>query len=144
VKILNEGYEQEVRNKLGVTEDDISDEELQSKFIFSPAEAKIIKRVPLYEQITDEDELLSLELAVILQMSMDLCVTMTNRVNTEESTLDIKWKRARTNWDEVYNRLAGELEEALSLITSVEVLTFYEYSIIEKISFPRDPMGGAG
>lgn len=142
MKILNEGYENEVRNKLGVTEDELSDEELQSKFIYSPAELKVIKRIPDYEEIEDEEELMALELAVIIQICLDLCPTMSNRMNIEESTLDIRWKKAKVNWDEVYNRLSGELEDILSLISSVDIITYYDLPIAEKITFPRDPMGG--
>lgn len=141
-KILSVGFENEVRLKLGVEEDAVSDEELRSRFVCGAAERRIIKRVPDYKLITDEDELMFLELAVILQIAVDLCPSMPSRFNIEESTLDIRWKKGRINWEEKVLNLLAQLEDALSHITSVSVNRGQEAPLINRITYPRDPIGG--
>ena len=141
-KILNEGFEDEVRLRLGVDEDILTNNELRSRFVYRAAERKIIKRAPDHKLITDENELMFLELAVILQIAVDICPSIPSRFNVEESTLDIKWKKGRINWEEKLLNLLSQLEGALSHITSVSVLRGQDAPLISRITYPRDPMGG--
>jgi hypothetical protein len=139
--ILEPGFEKEVRSKLGVSDDDITDEELNSPFVLDIAEAKIIKLVPNYVNIVNTSEKLFLKLAVINQIGADMCNSMVNRVNTEVSTLDVKWKKGKTDWDKLQATLLGEVMEALSNITSVEIVLPVNPPIMGKISNTRKPIG---
>lgn len=120
-KILMPGFESAVRSKLGVGEYELPDSEINQRFVLDLAENEIIKRVPDYNKITDEADLLYLENAVIALICSILAPSMDRRLNQKVSTIDTKWEKSRIDWSEKAKEFLAEMEDSLSNIESVDV-----------------------
>lgn len=119
--ILQPGYENAVRSKLGVKATELPDADINQRLIVDLAESIVIKRVPGYSTISDVTDKLYLEGAVIARVCALLCPGMARRVNIEVKTIDVSWKKDKVRWDEMEQRFLAEYENALSQITTVEV-----------------------
>lgn len=119
--IALEGFENAVRNKLGVKPGELPNDVINSRLIVDLAENQIIKRVPAYTEIVDVRELLFLEGAVISYMCYLLAPSMPRRLNLEVTAIDTKWKKDKVNWLELAQLFLGEVDSQLSEITSVPV-----------------------
>ncbi|WP_426455301.1 hypothetical protein ACP26L_36395 (plasmid) [Paenibacillus sp. S-38] len=115
-KILQTGYEAAVRSMLGVKKAELPDEDINQRLILGMAEAQVIKRVPEYAVMTSEEELIYLETAVISYICYLLCPSMARRVNTEVSTIDVKWKKAAVNWADRAAEYLQQFENAMTVL----------------------------
>jgi hypothetical protein len=118
---LQEGYEESVRAKLGVKSGELPDNIINQRLVVDLAESTILKRVPSYTSLTDINEILLLEGAIISQICYQLAPTMGRRLNLEVSTVDVKWKKDKIDWAALAEIFAGEVEVALTGIESIEV-----------------------
>lgn len=121
--ILQPGYENTVRLRLGVKQSELPDLDIQDRLVTDLAEAITINRIPNYNLITDQKDLLFLQNAVINYICYLLSPSMARRVNQEVSTIDVKWKKDKINWEERAEKFLIDFENAVNSITSVEVLT---------------------
>lgn len=147
MKILDEGFETQVRTRMGVDEFDLPDIEINSPFVAVLSEEQVIKQVPNYAEITDETELLFLKFAVISYICYTLCPSMPQRLNVEVQTVDTKWKKARTDWDKKAGDFYNDFLSALDNISSVEVVneTVTIFGVAPRYSDgSREPIGGEG
>ena len=122
--ILEAGYEQVIRSKLGVKVNELPDEDINQPLIKDMAEGVVVKRVPNHDKITDSVERLFLQNAVISYICYLLCPSMSRRLNQEVTTLDTKWKKQRVDWDVMAQTFLEEFETSLASIESVEVITY--------------------
>lgn len=122
-KILKDGFEKSVRTRMGVKESELPDEDINDKFIAGLAETVTIKRVPDYEKITDEKDLMFLESAVIYYTCYLLAPTMPNKIKYKVSTIEVKWEKLKTDWEKRAEEFLILYEEALSQIETVSVVT---------------------
>lgn len=122
-KILKDGFERSVRTRMGVKESELPDEDINDKFIAGLAETVTIKRVPDYEKITDEKDLMFLESAVIYYTCYLLAPTMPNKIKYKVSTIEVKWEKLKTDWEKRAEEFLILYEEALSQIETVSVVT---------------------
>lgn len=119
--ILQAGYEESVRSKLGVKTGELPNEVINNRLIIDLAENKIIKRVPDYASISDIGENLMLEGAIISYMCYLLAPSMSRRLNIEVTAIDMKWKKDKVRWDDLALLFLAEVDTQLSDITSVLV-----------------------
>ena len=122
-KILQEGFEDSVRTRLGVKKSELLDEDIRDKFIAGLAETVVIKRVPDYESITDEKDQMFLESAVNYYICYLLAPTMPNKIKYKVSTIEVKWEKLKTDWEKRAEEFLALYEEALSQIETVDVVT---------------------
>lgn len=141
--ILEPGFENVVRSRLGVDADDLTDEELNQPLIVDLAEATIIRRVPAYESITDPLDLLYLQNAVISQICYILCPSMPKRLNLKISISDVKIEKEKVDWDMMAAKFLAEVESNLGSITTVPVNNPMEgvSILVDKIRNTRKPIG---
>lgn len=141
--ILEPGFENVVRSRLGVDADDLTDEELNQPLIVDLAEAIIIRRVPAYKSITDPLDLLYLQNAVISQICYILCPSMPKRLNLKISISDVKIEKEKVDWDMMAAKFLAEVESNLGSITTVPVNNPMEgvSIIVDKIRNNRKPIG---
>ncbi len=129
--ILQTGYEDSIRTRLGVKASDLPNTDINDRFIVGLAEAYIIKRVPNYATITDTTELLYLENAVVCYVCYLLLPSMPRRVKTQVQTLDVSWKIEKTDWEKLGADLLSDMELSLTKITSVTVDSATEIVIMD-------------
>lgn len=122
-KILQEGFEDSVRTKMGVKSSELKTEDINDKFVAGLAENVVIKRVPDYESIVDPVDLMFLESAVIYYICYLLAPTMPNKIKYKVSTIEVKWEKLKTDWEKRAEEFLIAFEEALSQIESVSVVT---------------------
>lgn len=141
--ILEPGFENVVRSRLGVDADDLTDEELNQPLIVDLAEATIIRRVPAYKSITDPLDLLYLQNAVISQICYILCPSMPKRLNLKISISDVKIEKEKVDWDMMAAKFLAEVESNLGSITTVPVNSPMEgvSILVDKIRNTRKPIG---
>ncbi|MGA4519203.1 hypothetical protein ACPA0F_18255 [Solibacillus silvestris] len=119
--ILQPGYEESVRSKMGVKTGELPDEVINSRLIIDLAENQLAKRVPDHAAITDIGDKLLLEGAVISYMCYLLAPSMARRLNIEVTALDMKWKKDKVDWNELAHLFLSEVDAQLSGISSVVV-----------------------
>lgn len=122
-EILQDGFEDSVRTRLGVKKSELPDEDIRDKFIAELAETVVKKRVPDYKEITDEKDKMFLESAVNYYICYLLAPTMPNRIKYKVSTIEVKWEKLKTDWEKRAEEFLALYEEALSRIESVPVVT---------------------
>lgn len=122
--VLKNGFEEDVRNKLGVTDEVLPDSAINSSMVSGMAIAVVKKRVPTFSDITDETDLFFLEAATVAYTCYLLAPSMPNRIQIEVSTLDVKWKYARVDWAQREQDFLMEFESYLDSISSVPVVTY--------------------
>lgn len=144
MKILPAGFEDLVRSRLGVDEEDLNNFDVNNPFVSDLAEEIVIKRVPEYASITDSSDLLFLKQAVVSYMCYLLCKTLPLRLNKEVQTIDVKWKKYNIKWDELEARFLDDFETSLLNIESVPVELGYDSTLIAIASTERSPIGGGG
>lgn len=129
--ILQSGYEDSIRTRLGVKASDLPDADINDKFVAGLAEAYMIKRVPDYASITDLTDSLYLQNAVVSYICFLLIPSMPRRVKTQVQTLDVSWRTDKTDWDKLGMDLLSDMELSLTKITSVSVDTATEIVIMD-------------
>ncbi len=122
-KLLKEGFEDSVRTRLGVKKSELPDEDIRDKFVADLAETVVTKRVPDYESIADEKDLMFLESAINYYICYLLAPTMPNRIKYKVSTIEVKWEKLKTDWEKRAEEFLALYEEALSQIETVDVVT---------------------
>ena len=122
-KILKEGFEDSVRTRMGVKKSELPDEDIRDKFIANLAETVTIRRVPDYEKITDEKDLMFLESAVNYYICYLLAPAMPNKIKYKVSTIEVKWEKLKTDWEKRAEEFLVLYEEALSQIETADVVT---------------------
>jgi hypothetical protein len=124
--------------------DDLPNNDIEDSMTAEIADVYIKKRVTEYASVTDEADLLMIQMAAVSYMCFLLCPSMPGRVNIEVSTLDVKWKKEKMNWKGLEEKFLIETEGFLSKIETVTVTEPTQTPIMSKIMYTRDPIGGTG
>jgi hypothetical protein len=142
MEILEPGFENLVRAKLGVSEYELPDADINNIFISEMAESVIKKRVPDYKLITDEEDLLYLKNAVLSYICYLLAPSMPNRIKVDVQTIDVRWKKDKVDWEANAQKYLNEVEAYLSNITTVDVIENVIPVLLDIKKGNRIPIGG--
>lgn len=113
--IVTQGFEQDVRAKLAVKPSELPDDVINQPSILGIAEAMIVRKLGGdISGYTEPEQLLLLHSATIALICYRLCPTMANRLKTDVTTLDVKWKRGKVDWEKVAEGLMAEVEELIA------------------------------
>lgn len=108
--ILQPGFEAAVRSKLGVSQKELPDNEINVPFLVDRAEADVIRRVPGYAEITDTLDKLNLQDAAITYLAMMIAPSMARRLKYKVKTIDVSWEKEKVDWESFADRLRDEYE----------------------------------
>lgn len=122
---LPTGFEHGVRIKLGVSEEELPNSSINSRYISEYAEKIVLSRVPDYATLTDPLDLIELENAIISYVCYLLCPSLNRLLNNEVLTIDVTWKKSKIDWLKMAEHFFSEYEENLSKISTV-VVSDYE------------------
>lgn len=111
--ILTEGFEGSVRNRLGVKSSELPDEVINDKFTAKMAENVVIRRVPHYESIEDEEDLMFLESAVMNYICYLLAPTMASKIKHKVTTIEVRWETGKMDWDKMAQGFLDAFENDL-------------------------------
>lgn len=121
--IVQAGWEQKVRDELGTDETYVPDSFLQQSTIINLAEANIIKAVPEWESLPD-DEKIYLETAVICECAALVCPSMPARLPVREAGPHATYE-VKVDWDALQEKLQDKRELCLSeIIEQIEIPFF--------------------
>jgi hypothetical protein len=122
-----EGWETRIQKKMGVDPAYLPAEDIQQPDIISVAESNIIKQVPDYDSLKDDD-LVYLEAAVVCECASLLCPGMSARMPQKEQgphmTTDtpVDWSKKKTD-------LEIERDGYIGKISTVTVPSFSHFSL---------------
>jgi len=114
--LTNEGWEQRIRDKMGIDIAYLPDSVIQQPDIIGIAESNIIKQVPDYETL-EGDTWLYLETAVVLECCILLCSSMDARLPKKQTgpheghELYLNWENKKTEFIEERNACIGKIYE---------------------------------
>lgn len=117
--LIETGYEDRIRSKLGVSEPYISNEDINRPDIIDVAELNIISLFPDYENF-EGDNLVYLESIVVLECCILLSPSMSARLPKKESgphaghELYVNWDNKKAEFINERNSLIGRLENLLN------------------------------
>lgn len=114
------GWEERVRNKLGIMEAYLADTDLQQPEIINIAEANIIEQVPDYEDLTGTD-LVYLEAATVCECAILVCPTLPTRIPTREQGPHATFELS-VDWDKKKASLETDRDTYLSKIITLETI----------------------
>ncbi len=115
-KILPEGYEQRIRDKLGVDDAYLPDSVLNQKDCVDIAEANIISQVPDYETLSGDKELY-LEAATVCECAIVVIGTMRARLPENTRGPHIEYT-VKADWDKRRRELITERIDYISKTVS--------------------------
>ncbi|MEC0276811.1 hypothetical protein [Peribacillus frigoritolerans] len=140
LQILQAGFEEGVRAKLGVSQGELPNEVINQRLVAELAESTIISRVPGWQSIVDTRELLLLEGSVISYICYLLAPSMSRRLNLSVTTLDVTWRKDKVDWQALADVYAGESDMALIEIESVEVAVGGDSKLVDYARNTRSPL----
>jgi hypothetical protein len=144
MEIIPYNYKDIARSRFSVTAEELSNNDIEDSMTAEIADVYIKKRIPDYASVTDESDLLMMQMAAVSYMCHLLCPSMPGRVMTEIATLDVKWKKDKIDWKTLEQKFLNETEAFLSKISTVTVTEPSQAPIITKITTTRNPIGGTG
>ncbi|MSU01938.1 hypothetical protein [Tissierella pigra] len=116
--LINEGYEDRIRSRMGVSEPYLPNEDINKPDIITIAEANIISMIPGYENIAiGGDSRAYLETAVVLECCILLSPSMSARLPKKEGgphashELYINWDNKKAEFKEERDSYIGKLFE---------------------------------
>lgn len=118
--ILQPGFEGAVRSKLGVSQKELPDSEINTPFLVDRAEADVIRRVPEHATLTDPLDKLNLQDAVITYIAMMIAPSMVRRLKYKVKTIDVSWEKEKVNWEAFAARLRDEYEGLICELTGYD------------------------
>lgn len=119
-KILNtETYHDEIRGRLGVGEDIISNTDIDAPSVLPIGEAKVISSVPDYNDLVDDDKNY-LYAATVCMVAAILAPSMAARFKKAKKDFDFSYENQTVNWDNVAIGLIDEAYGYIDLISTVD------------------------
>ncbi|MHA7963530.1 hypothetical protein ACX93W_05235 [Paenibacillus sp. CAU 1782] len=118
--ILNsETYHEEIRSRLGVGADIVSDADIDAPSVLPIAEDRIIEMVPDYETATDKKERY-IYAAAICMVAAILAHSMNVRIRKAKKDFDFTIENFATDWGQLKKMLMEEIEGLIGSITDDE------------------------
>jgi len=118
--LTSEGWENRIRDKMGVDSAYLPDSTIQQPDIIGIAEANVINQVPEYETL-EGDTRLYLETAVVLECCILLCSSMAARLPKKETgphagyELWIDWTKKKAEFEEEKNNCIYKIYDLIGL-----------------------------
>jgi hypothetical protein len=116
-----EGWQQRIRDKMGVDAAYLSDSTLSQPDIITVAEANIIAQIPDYAGLAD-DKKVYLEAAVVCECASLLCPSMSARLPKKEQgphethELEIDWNKKQTEFEVERDGYVGKINPPSTLL----------------------------
>jgi len=126
-KILtSDTYHDEIRDRLGVTEDIISDTSIDAVSVLPIAEARVIESVPDYDSLTGDDSNY-VYAAAICMVAAILAPSMAARIKKSKKDFDFSFENQAIDWSK---RSIGLVDEAFEFIGSISTQPTSDLSIM--------------
>jgi len=113
--LITDTYHEEVRSRLGVGEDVLSDTEIDAPSVLPVAEGKVIASFPNYSNLTG-DNLSYLYAAAVCSVAVILVPSMSARIKKAKKDFDFTIQNREVNWNKIRDQLQEEMNELLSII----------------------------
>lgn len=118
-KILTtETYHEEVRGRLGVGEDIVSNTDIDALSVLPIAEAKVITAVPDYDELVDDDRSYVYAAAISMVAAM-LAPSMTARIAKSKKDFDFSIENQVVDWRACGIQLVDDAYALIDLISTV-------------------------
>lgn len=118
-KILTtDTYHDEIRGRLGVGEDVISNTDIDVPSVLPIAETKVISSVPDYNDLVDNDKNY-LYAAAVCMVAAILAPSMAARFKKAKKDFDFSYENQTVDWDKVAINLIDEAYGYIDLISTV-------------------------
>lgn len=111
--ILGANYDTQIRERLGVSIDDLPTVNIDR--VIPAVEAKLKRRIPTYESLTGDD--LTFWQAAALAAIAEKCCSILKSMMSKSEKTPFYSNEAAQDWDKLEQELGDEKEEYLSLIT---------------------------
>jgi hypothetical protein len=121
--ILNsETYHEEIRSRLGVGADIVSDADIDAPSVLPIAEDRIIEMVPDYATATEKKERY-IYAATICMVAVILAPSMNARIRKAKKDFDFTVENFATDWSRLKEALMEEIEGLIGSVTDDEGTT---------------------
>jgi hypothetical protein len=141
LEYLPENYYDVIRGKLGATDEELTDSDIDNTLAIETTEYYLLKRVPDYQSLDNEVECFHIKSAILNYMSYLMCFIMPRKVFKSVATLDVKWDKFNMDYEKLALKFLSDFESDLMEVTSVTVVDGETPSITGLTSNTRDPMG---
>ncbi|MEK3849919.1 MULTISPECIES: hypothetical protein [Paenibacillus] len=119
-KILTtETYHEEIRGRLGVGEDVISDADIDALSVLPIGESRIVKAVPDYAELTGDDQTYVYAAAVCMVAAI-LAPSMIARIKKSKKDFDFSFENQVVDWKKYAVQLVDEAYEFIESISTVQ------------------------
>ena len=127
-RILNDiGWQQRILDKLGVDVAYLPFAAIEQPECITVAEANIIKQVPDYASLTDDDKVY-LEAAVVCECGVLLCLSMPTRMPKKEQGPHMTTE-SQIDWEKNKSDLEIERDGYIGSISTVSILPLLHFGI---------------
>ncbi|OMF37439.1 hypothetical protein BK133_05125 [Paenibacillus sp. FSL H8-0548] len=117
--LTTETYHDEIRGRLGVGKEIISNTDIDAPSVLPIAESKVIKNVPNYTSLTD-DNANYLYAAAICMVAATLAPSMTARIKKSKKDFDWAIENQLVDWQAASIKLIDEAFELIGMIEDGE------------------------
>ncbi|MGG6309791.1 hypothetical protein [Paenibacillus macerans] len=113
--LITDTYHDEIRGRLGIGEDVLSNADIDAPSVLPIGESKVISSVPNYEDLTGDDRIY-LYAAAICMVAAIIAPSMTARFKKAKKDFDFSYENQTVNW----NKLAeGLFDESYGYINEI-------------------------
>ncbi|MFT9367012.1 MAG: hypothetical protein ABF621_00070 [Paenibacillus polymyxa] len=117
--LITETYHEEIRGRLGVGEDVISDADIDALSVLPIGESRIVKAVPDYAELTGDDQTYVYAAAVCMVAAI-LAPSMTARIKKSKKDFDFSFENQVVDWKKYAVQLVDEAYEFIESISTVQ------------------------
>lgn len=117
--LITETYHEEIRGRLGVGEDVISDTDIDALSVLPIGESRIVKAVPDYDELTGDDQTYVYAAAVCMVAAI-LAPSMTARIKKSKKDFDFSFENQVVDWKKYAVQLVDEAYEFVQSISTVQ------------------------
>jgi len=117
--LMADGWEQRIRDKIGVLDSYLPDSAIQQPDVIDVAEANIIEQVPNYAELESE-ALTWLEAATVCECAVLLCIGMAVRLPKSSQGPHAKYEIG-VNWGKKKEELRAERDSLLARVLSLPI-----------------------
>lgn len=137
--VLDRGYHDAIRQTLGMTEDELSDAEIDNPFVLPYIEGAMVEALPSWESLNDYG-LAAFQRATMLRVAVTLLPRARLRLTQMESdNKSITQRWGYMQWSELEGMLWGQYAEAVNSIPAMALPT---KDLIVSAAPPRDEITG--
>ncbi|APQ59826.1 hypothetical protein PPOLYM_02545 [Paenibacillus polymyxa] len=117
--LITETYHEEIRGRLGVGKDVISDADIDALSVLPIGESRIVKAVPDYDELTGDNQTYVYAAAVCMVAAI-LAPSMTARIKKSKKDFDFSFENQAVDWKKYAVQLVDEAYEFIESISTVQ------------------------